>query len=430
MTSQQSYAYDLSVVIVSFNTREVLRECLLALARESDGLRVQTIAVDNGSRDGSIEMLRADFPSVELIVSPENLGFGRANNLAFEQALGRYIVLLNSDAFLTPDSLRRSVEHMDADPRVGLGGGRLIGRDGGSQPSARRFPTLITDTFVYSGLADRYAPSRIFGCYNRTWADPMQPAEVDWVPGAYSILRPQALRAARGVRFALLPVLRRSRSLPPHQGGRLHRLVLAGHCRHPHWWRVVTPVEITSDVPRGRATHALAHAQYAALLPQASWALQPWRALSGSGMESLSRPAPQPQSRPATPPRGGIFPRPSRTHGTGMEGNPWRSHLSTAAVVSAQQRSRTEVSVYAFRNLSNRRSRLFVVSRSPLGVPRQVALQPPCRVGGAIRKPHHRPKGERRRDAYEIKPAHAAFKVPGEHRHLLYRADPRGQVFA
>lgn len=196
MTSQQSYAYDLSVVIVSFNTREVLRECLLALARESDGLRVQTIAVDNGSRDGSIEMLRADFPSVELIVSPENLGFGRANNLAFEQALGRYIVLLNSDAFLTPDSLRRSVEHMDADPRVGLGGGRLIGRDGGSQPSARRFPTLITDTFVYSGLADRYAPSRIFGCYNRTWADPMQPAEVDWVPGAYSILRPQALRAA------------------------------------------------------------------------------------------------------------------------------------------------------------------------------------------------------------------------------------------
>jgi GT2 family glycosyltransferase len=196
MTSGQSYAYDISVVVVSFNTREVLRECLEALARESGGLRVQTIVVDNGSHDGSIEMLRADFPSVQLIISPENLGFGRANNLAFEQARGRYIVLLNSDAFLTPDSLRRSVEHMDADPRVGLGGGRLVGRDGGLQPSARRFPTLVTDVFVYSGLADRYARSRIFGCYNRTWADPMQPAEVDWVPGAYSILRPEALAAA------------------------------------------------------------------------------------------------------------------------------------------------------------------------------------------------------------------------------------------
>lgn len=196
MTSRQSHAYDVSVVIISFNTREVLGECLQSLARESGGLRVQIIVVDNGSRDGSIEMVRADFPSVELIVSPENLGFGRANNLAFEQARGRYIVLLNSDAFLTPGSLRRSVEHMDADPRVGLGGGRLIGRDGSSQPSARRFPTLVTDIFVYSGLADRYARSRIFGCYNRTWADPMQPAEVDWVPGAYSILRPEAIGPA------------------------------------------------------------------------------------------------------------------------------------------------------------------------------------------------------------------------------------------
>jgi hypothetical protein len=191
-----SLPYDVSVVIVSFNTRNVLRECLEAVARESAGLRVQTIVVDNGSKDGSIEMLHAHFPEVELILSRQNLGFGRANNLAFERARGRYIVLLNSDAFLTPNSLRLSVEHMDADPRAGLGGGRLVSRDGSWQPSARRFPTLTTDLFVYSGLADRYAHSRIFGGYNRTWADPMQPAEVDWVPGAYSILRPEALAAA------------------------------------------------------------------------------------------------------------------------------------------------------------------------------------------------------------------------------------------
>ena len=118
-------ACDISVVIVSFNTREVLRECLTALAREAASLDVQTIVVDNGSKDGSIEMLRADFPAVELIASEENLGFGRANNLAFERARGRYIVLLNSDAFLTPGSLRLSVQHMDADPKAGLGGGRL-----------------------------------------------------------------------------------------------------------------------------------------------------------------------------------------------------------------------------------------------------------------------------------------------------------------
>jgi hypothetical protein len=196
MTDPVSHPYDVSVVIVSFNTREVLRESLDTLARESAGLRVQTIVVDNGSKDGSIEMLRTEFPHVELIISPHNLGFGRANNLAFERARGRFFVLLNSDAFLTPCALRRSVEYMDADPRIGLGGGRLVGRDGSWQPSARRFPTLTTDLFVYSGLADRYARSRIFGCYNRTWADPMQAARVDWVPGAYSIIRPQALAAA------------------------------------------------------------------------------------------------------------------------------------------------------------------------------------------------------------------------------------------
>jgi GT2 family glycosyltransferase len=188
---------DVSVVIVSFNTREVLRECLESVARESAGLEVQTIVVDNGSTDGSLETLRADFPAVELIVSPENLGFGRANNLAFERARGRYVVLLNSDALLTPGALRHSVQHMDAEPNAGLGGGRLVGRDGSWQPSARRFPTLTTDIFVYSGLADRYAQSRIFGSYNRTWADPLQPAKVDWVPGAYCIIRHAALAAAQ-----------------------------------------------------------------------------------------------------------------------------------------------------------------------------------------------------------------------------------------
>ena len=187
---------DVSVVIVSFNTREVLRECLLALARESAGLRVQTLIVDNGSKDHSIEMLRSDFPAVELIVSAENLGFGRANNLALQQARGRYLVLLNSDAFLTPGSLTRSIESMDHDPRIGLGGGRLIGRDGSWQPSARRFPRLTTDLFTYSGLSALYPRSRIFGSFDRTWADPMQAAAVDWVPGAYSIIRAQALADA------------------------------------------------------------------------------------------------------------------------------------------------------------------------------------------------------------------------------------------
>ncbi len=193
MREIEKYTFDLSIVIVSFNTREVLRECLQSIERESGGLSVEILVVDNHSRDGSPEMVRQEFPAVCLIESEVNLGFGAANNAAFQTARGRYLVLLNSDAFLCSNALRIAVDHMDKQPEVGLGGGRLIGRDLSWQPSARMFPNLLTDFFVFAGLAYRYPKSRLFGRFDRTWADPMQAAEVDWVPGAFSIVRAEAL---------------------------------------------------------------------------------------------------------------------------------------------------------------------------------------------------------------------------------------------
>jgi GT2 family glycosyltransferase len=190
-----SSPFDVSLVIVSFNTLDVLRECLLSVYREVGSLHVQVIVIDNGSTDGSPAMVEREFPEVELIRSEINLGFGQANNLGFQSAKGRYIVLLNSDAFLCQGSLERSVAHMDATPSAGLGGGRLVGRDGSWQPSARMFPTVFGDLIVLSGLAARFPRSRFFGHADRTWANPMEAAEVDWVPGAYSIIRTEALRA-------------------------------------------------------------------------------------------------------------------------------------------------------------------------------------------------------------------------------------------
>jgi GT2 family glycosyltransferase len=186
--STESVAPAISILIVSFNTRDVLRECLESVKLSSRNLAVETIMVDNCSRDGSVAMVREEFPWVRVIESPENLGFGRANNLAFEAARGQYIVLLNSDAFLQSNTLCLSLEKMKADPSVGLASGRLVGRDGELQPSARMFPSPIRQLLVISGLADRYPRSRFFGQADRTWADPMQAAEVDWVPGAYSII--------------------------------------------------------------------------------------------------------------------------------------------------------------------------------------------------------------------------------------------------
>lgn len=184
---------DVSVVIVSFNTRDLLHDCLQTLYRESGGVTFETIVIDNGSRDGSADMVEADFPAARLIRSQTNLGFAAANNRGFAMATGRYIVLLNSDAFVNPGVIQRSVEHMDRYPRVGLAGARLIGRDGSWQPSARLFPSCLNELLTISGLSARYRKSRFFGRVDQTCVDPLVPIPIDWVPGAYSIIRCKAL---------------------------------------------------------------------------------------------------------------------------------------------------------------------------------------------------------------------------------------------
>ena len=187
---------DASIIIVSFNTRDLLRECLESVIRESVNLAVEILVVDNNSRDGSPRMVEEEFPQVRLLRSDINLGFGSANNLALTQARGRYIVLLNSDAFFQSSALEAAIRHMDETPDCGLGGGRLIGRDGSWQPSARSFHTITRDLIVFTGLATKFPKSRFFGQFDRTWADQFQAAPVDWVPAAFSIIRPAAIEKA------------------------------------------------------------------------------------------------------------------------------------------------------------------------------------------------------------------------------------------
>ena len=201
-----SYDYAASVIVISYNTREVLRECLQSIIAECAllpaGVEAEVLVVDNASTDGSSEMVEREFAMasnpasscpVRLIRSNVNLGFAAANNLAMEAARGRYLVLLNSDASFHPGALRLSIQRMDANTTVGLGGARLVGPHGEWQPSARAFPTLWHVFVVLSGLASRYPKSRIFGAFDRTWAGPDLQAEVDWVPGAFSIMRREAL---------------------------------------------------------------------------------------------------------------------------------------------------------------------------------------------------------------------------------------------
>jgi GT2 family glycosyltransferase len=191
--TESSSAIEASIIIVSFNTRDVLRECLQSVEREAAGRNMETLVVDNHSSDGSPEMVEVEFPRVRLVRSDVNLGFGAANNIALREAKGKYFVLLNSDAFFDPKALELAITHMDATPGCGLGGGLLVGRDRAWQPSARTFHSLSGDAIVYLGLAGKYPKSKVFGAFDRTWADVNQAAEVDWVPGAFSIIRPEAI---------------------------------------------------------------------------------------------------------------------------------------------------------------------------------------------------------------------------------------------
>ena len=188
-------ATDLSVIVVSFNTREILRACLQRLFDVSEGVRLQVIVVDNASRDQSADMVAADFPEILLIRSNTNLGFAAANNLGFRQAVGQHVLLLNPDALLEPGSLQRALQYMAADPQIGMGGARLLDQTGQQQPSARMFPSLLNEALVLSGLAARFPQSRFFGRFDRTWDDSGQAVAVDWVPGAFALMRRDALEA-------------------------------------------------------------------------------------------------------------------------------------------------------------------------------------------------------------------------------------------
>lgn len=190
MSSHQSL---ISVIVVSFNTRDILRACLQRLFSVAEGLHLQVLVVDNASRDASADMVAQEFPDICLIRSGINLGFAAANNLGFVAAKGDYVLLLNPDALLEPEALQLALSRMEADPSIGMGGGLLLDQAGQRQPSARQFPSWLNEALVLSGLAARYPKSRFFGRFDRTWDDSDQATSVDWVPGAFALMRREAL---------------------------------------------------------------------------------------------------------------------------------------------------------------------------------------------------------------------------------------------
>lgn len=174
---------DVSVIIVSYNSERLLPRTLAALKAGCGQLRLQVVVVDNASRDRSVELLKRDFPNVERIENATNLGFGRANNQAMSRARGRYILLLNPDAFVAPDTLPKTVSFMDSHPQSGVLGVKLVDENGRVQPSAFRFPTPW-NIFLSASRFDRLTGQPALARQDDGRSHPC-----DWVRGCFYLIR-------------------------------------------------------------------------------------------------------------------------------------------------------------------------------------------------------------------------------------------------
>jgi hypothetical protein len=184
---------DLSIVIVNWNTREHLSRCLQQIYETVAGIAFEVIVVDNASRDGSPAMVKNRFPQVKLLENEENVGFARANNQAIRESAGRYVLLLNPDAFVIEGTIDRMVEFMDAHTDVGMAGCQLLGEEGTVQPSCTGFPTLATEFFLFTHLDRLLKRSPTFARYRMTYWDCGDVRAVDVIQGAFMLVRQEAL---------------------------------------------------------------------------------------------------------------------------------------------------------------------------------------------------------------------------------------------
>lgn len=193
-----SDAMDLSIIIVSWNVKELLRQCLISIERDRGDLDVEIIVVDSASEDGSAAMVASEFPGVTLIACDENVGFPRGNNLGMAAANGRRMMLLNPDTELVPGALKTLMDAMDREPAIGALGPQLLNPDGTIQSSRRRFPTLLTGVFESTWLEPLSPGGLLDDYYARDLPDDVA-SDVDWLTGACIVVPREVVETVGGM---------------------------------------------------------------------------------------------------------------------------------------------------------------------------------------------------------------------------------------
>ncbi|MCC6445776.1 MAG: glycosyltransferase family 2 protein [Armatimonadetes bacterium] len=178
---------------MNWNNRRDLEPCLNSIYGQEQGIAFEVIVVDNDSEDDSVALVESLFPQAILIVNPGNLGFSAGNNVGIRAARGRYVMLLNTDTIAHPGALAEMVRFMDACPKAGISGPKLLNRDRSLQYSCRHFPTLSAGFFRNTFLGRLFPKNRFAGDYLMTGWDHAETRAVDWVSGACMVVRRKAL---------------------------------------------------------------------------------------------------------------------------------------------------------------------------------------------------------------------------------------------
>jgi len=188
---------ELSVIIVSYNVRDYLRQALLSLIRAAASIDHEITVVDNASSDGSVEMVRNEFSSVRLIVSGTNEGYAAACNRGIGVSTGNFILIINPDTVVAPDALTHALAFMHSHPGAGAAGARMTDGNGRFLPESKRgFPSPMTSLFRLSGLGRLFPRSPLFNAYYLGHLPEKEICRADILTGAFMLIRRKALDEA------------------------------------------------------------------------------------------------------------------------------------------------------------------------------------------------------------------------------------------
>ncbi len=187
----------LSIIIVSWKVKNLLQQCLRSIFQNASGVDLEIFVVDNDSRDGTAEMVCQEFPMIKLIVNERNLGFAKANNQAIKQAGGRYLLLLNPDMRVLPDTLVDMVKFMDEHSEAGVAGCHLVSEKGEIVPHVRRFPTVWDQAAIILKLPHLFPD--LLDNYLMKSFDYSREAVVDSIRGSFFMIRREVIEKIGGL---------------------------------------------------------------------------------------------------------------------------------------------------------------------------------------------------------------------------------------